>query len=377
MANFQKHGRGSIGHLGRHFERKTVDGKHIRYNNTEIKTELSYLNYNLAPDRGMSVSEFIEKRTGEVKCLKRKDVKVMCTWVVTLPRTINNEKEERQFFQESYNFLEKTYKQENIVSSFVHKDEKQPHMHFAFVPVVQDRKKKILKVSAKECVTRKDLQQFHEKLSKHMEKIFGRDIGILNQATREGNKAIDELKRKSAVKRVNEVNEKTKTLIENTHQELKILKAELENLKLEYEAKNEYIKQINKSCEISKMLPSYAKVKDKGILNRQSYVTIPLEKWEKKFVSANEIESIEKMKQVIESKISKIRESDLYKTGRKLKKEIENLNEKNRVLFNELSSSKKALSDIEKALEKNPDLKEQVKKALKSYKSNRNRGRSR
>jgi chromosome segregation ATPase len=210
-----------------------------------------------------------------------------------------------------------------------------------------------------------------------MEKIFGRDIGILNQATREGNKAIDELKRKSAVERVNEVNEKTKTLIENTHEELKILKTELENLKVEYEAKNEYIKQINKSCEVSKMLPSYAKVKDKGILNRQSYITIPLEKWEKKFVSANEIESIEKMKQVIESKISKIRESDLYKTGRKLKKEIENLHEEKRVLFNELSSSKKTLSDIEKALERNPDLKEQVKKALKSYKSNRNRGRSR
>ena len=142
MANFQKHGRGSIGHLGRHFERKTVDGKHIKYNNAEIKTELSYLNYNLAPNRGMSTSKFIEKRTSEVKCLKRKDVKVMCTWVLTLPRTVNNEKEERQFFQESYNFLEKTYKQENIVSAFVHKDEKQPHMHFAFVPVVQDRKKR-------------------------------------------------------------------------------------------------------------------------------------------------------------------------------------------------------------------------------------------
>ena len=67
-------------------------------------------------------------------------------------------------------------------------------MHFAFIPVVTDKKKGDLKVSAKELITRKHLQEFHPKLENHMKKVFGRDIGILNDATKAGNKTINELK---------------------------------------------------------------------------------------------------------------------------------------------------------------------------------------
>jgi hypothetical protein len=70
-------------------------------------------------------------------------------------------------------------------------------MHFAFVPVVKDKKKGDCKVSAHESVDRKDLKTFHDDLSRRMEQVFGRDIGILNEATKEGNKNIDELKSES------------------------------------------------------------------------------------------------------------------------------------------------------------------------------------
>ena len=46
-------------------------------------------------------------------------------------------------------------------------------MHFAFIPVVIDKKRKDLKVSAKELITRKHLQEFHPKLENYMEKVFG------------------------------------------------------------------------------------------------------------------------------------------------------------------------------------------------------------
>src|SRR5699024_2703887 len=59
---------------------------------------------------------------------------------------------------------------------------------------VKDKKRGDLKVSAKELITRKHLQEFHPKLENYMKKVFGRDIGILNDATRAGNKSIDELK---------------------------------------------------------------------------------------------------------------------------------------------------------------------------------------
>lgn len=73
-------------------------------------------------------------------------------------------------------------------------------MHFAFIPVVRDKKRGDLKVSAKECITRNDLKQFHPQLEAHMKRVFGREIGILNEKTKEGNKAIDELKRGTAQK---------------------------------------------------------------------------------------------------------------------------------------------------------------------------------
>ena len=92
--------------------------------------------------------------------------------------------------------------EKNVISSYVHMDEITPHMHFAFVPVVADRRKGHEKVSAKECVTKKDLQTFHLDLERHMEQVFGREIGILNEATKDGNRTVAELKRESAAQSV-------------------------------------------------------------------------------------------------------------------------------------------------------------------------------
>ena len=38
---------------------------------------------------------------------------------------------------------------ENVISAYVHFDEVTPHMHYAFVPVVEDKKKGGYKLSAK------------------------------------------------------------------------------------------------------------------------------------------------------------------------------------------------------------------------------------
>jgi hypothetical protein len=188
-----KANRNQVGGLTRHFERyKKENGEYIKFGNQDIDTEKTRLNYNLAEDKNQL--EFIKKRVSEVRCLNRKDVNIMCDWVVTLPEKIKTEGEQKKFFQETYNFLENEYGKENVISSYVHLDETTPHMHFAFIPVVFDKKRGDLKVSAKELITRKHLQEFHPKLENHMEKVFGRDIGILNDATKAGNKSISELK---------------------------------------------------------------------------------------------------------------------------------------------------------------------------------------
>lgn len=211
MANAQKYNRAAVGHLGKHYERGVNENRElVKFGNQDINPELSHLNYNLAPNRNSSQVDFINQRISEVHCLNRKDVNVMCSWVVTFPKNLSQDKE-REFFEQTYEFLKNRYGgEQNVISSYVHKDEKQPHMHFAFIPVIFDNKKNIEKVSAKEVVNRKDLQTFHKDLSKNLELYFGYDVGILNDATKEGNKSIQELKQKTAIERIAEIREQRK-----------------------------------------------------------------------------------------------------------------------------------------------------------------------
>ena len=49
----------------------------------------------------------------------------------------------KTFFKDSYDFLEDLVGKENIVYAEVHYDEDTPHMHFYFIPVVNEVKRKV------------------------------------------------------------------------------------------------------------------------------------------------------------------------------------------------------------------------------------------
>jgi hypothetical protein len=197
MAHVAKHTRSAAGHLCAHYDRSET-----KISNENIDPERTGENYNLAPVRDISQVEFIRQRTVEVQCMNRKDVNVMCSWIVTAPKDLPLEDNQR-FFKGVYSFLAARYGgDKNIISSYVHMDEITPHMHFAFVPVVTDRRKGTEKVSAKECVNKKDLQTFHLDLERHMGQIFGREVGILNEATKNGNRTVANLKRDKAAQDV-------------------------------------------------------------------------------------------------------------------------------------------------------------------------------
>lgn len=203
MAHVAKYTRGAIGHLTKHFERATNEiGEYIKFSNQDIDTSRSKLNYNLAPERNQL--EYIHERIEQVQCLKRKDVNVMCSWVITAPKELPEEYQ-KDFFKLCYEFLKNRYdpQEKNVISSYVHLDEISPHLHYAFIPIVFDEKKKKEKVSAKELITKKDLQTFHtdfqkfidEKLLKPHEYTF--ECNILNGATENGNLTIQGLKAKT------------------------------------------------------------------------------------------------------------------------------------------------------------------------------------
>lgn len=199
MANSEKFTRAACGHMFAHYERaKDKNGDYIQFGNQSIDTSRSEQNYNLAIHQKERQGEFVKKRCGEVHCLNRKDVNVMCSWIVTQPQNFPQE-DRREFFEQTYKFLENRYGKENVVSSYVHMDETTPHMHFAFVPVVYDKKKERLTVSAKQCINRNELSIFHKDLSATLNTYFRRNIGLHTDITaiQGGHKTISELKRET------------------------------------------------------------------------------------------------------------------------------------------------------------------------------------
>lgn len=188
-----KYNKSATGHMCAHYERRKDDrGEYIKFGNQNIDLSRTHLNYNLAPEHDQI--EFIQQRTSEVKCQKRADVNVMCDWVVTAPEGLDRG-HLKDFFKASYDFFEKRYGRENVISAYVHMDETTPHMHFAFVPVVFDKKKEIYKVSAKQLLTKTELKRMHPDLTRHLKEEYswGRNLKILNGATAGGNRTVAEL----------------------------------------------------------------------------------------------------------------------------------------------------------------------------------------
>lgn len=242
MAHFAKYTAAAAGHLSKHYERaKDEKGEYIKFGNKDIDTDRSPKNYNLAPDREGGQLAFIKQRLSEVKLQKRDDVKTLCDWVVTLPQGNYTQEQERAFFVETYRFLSEKYGEKNVVSAFVHKDEARPHIHFAFIPVVPDRKwnekhpdRQREKVSAKECVTKADLELFHAEYQQRLDSCFGREVfPVQNGETIKGAANVAEIKAARAKAAFDEQAAFYEGQLENARQSLSEARQTLEAVKVE------------------------------------------------------------------------------------------------------------------------------------------------
>lgn len=288
-----------------------------------INKERTQLNYNLAKNlQPLKQIEFIKKRLSQVKVQKRADVNVLCDWVVTKPKDVTTE-EEKIFFEETFNFLSNRYGKENVVSAYVHLDETTPHIHFAFIPITHTFKKskknpeqvtEVWKVSAKEVITRKDLRSFHSDLQNHLEKQLGHNVSIQNDATKNGNKAINELKRQTALENV-----------KKAEFELQTVRDSIQALNVEYNARKTFINEVDKSSQLSVEIPEYAKVKKRF---GKDYITVPAEKWKEKFISANQKEYINAAYEQFDKDLSDLRRTTSAQYVNSLKYKIDELKEK-------------------------------------------------
>jgi hypothetical protein len=312
MAHVEKFARGTTGVMCGHYGRTEGDG--VRRSNENIDPARTHLNYNLAPAHDGGQIAFIQKRLSEVKLQNRADVKVMCDWVITLPVTdeFKQQKPERQeeltqgFFRASYDFLEKRYGRENVVSAYVHMDEKTPHMHFAFIPVTEDRKKGGFKVSAKEVLTRSDLQSFHTDLQRFLGQ-RGVPLAVLNGATKDGNKTVAELKKataleataakriESAKREIDNANASVQTAKERAAKEKERVRAEVAAAREEAEAARLAADSVHAEARKAKMDVSAAHGELSALENQKKQVEhdiAALQSERDKLLTAAEVEAL-------------------------------------------------------------------------------------
>ena len=152
MAHAQKIKKSGIVGLAIHCERR----EGCELSNQDIDKSCTHLNYNLAQMlQPLKPEEYVTKRVSEVIHLKRNDVVHMVDWIVTLPKDVKEEDQER-FFEYTYEFLKEKYGSQNVVSAWIHNDEATPHIHFSFVPIVTIDGKERLK--CKDIITKASLK---------------------------------------------------------------------------------------------------------------------------------------------------------------------------------------------------------------------------
>ena len=374
MAHVMKLTKGALGHMLKHYERaKDQEGNYVKFGNQDINTALSGMNYNLAPKRDITQGEFIKKRCQEVYCMNRKDVNVCCSWIVTAPKDLK-ENDLPDFFAKTYDFLQNRYGKDNVVSAYVHMDETTPHIHFAFVPVTYDKKKERYKVSAFEVITKKDLQSFHSDLEKHVSKELGYEVAILNGATKDGNKSIQELKRQSATEILQETKTEAAKIISQAQDDVNTIKNQKKVLQSEVKGLQ---KDLLTAKQVKNVKHTKALIGDKQVVSTSDF-----ENLRKTAVTAEALlKEIEPAR-----KINALTDKIIADAELKAKEIINQAEEQAKSVSENLKSLKyaKTIKHIEKVISSNPELVAAYKQAeqalenqqLQSQKSQNSKGAS-
>lgn len=211
MASFDKFAANAVGFLFLHNNRSPDNG--VVHSNESIDNNRTWKNYHLKEGS----PEDVGKRLKDVYMyVKRKDAVVLGEMIVTLPPEIKEDSEEEtKFFKAVYDFYAKDFGEHNIVNAVVHKDEKTPHIHLDFVPVKSEEKintsptsrhyernrkffeehgGKVDRLCCNELVSREYLDNMHPRLSEFVKERLGYEVSILNGATVNGNKKVQQLK---------------------------------------------------------------------------------------------------------------------------------------------------------------------------------------
>lgn len=138
-----KYKRENLKGIYRHNERKNKN-----YSNDNIDKERSYLNYSIKSPKYRYDKEFDMMKEkynlkGQIKTVSN----IACEYIITSDKQFFEkigEEETKRYFETAYNFVAeyKNLGEQYIMSAKVHMNEKTPHMHLIFLPVVHTTDKK-------------------------------------------------------------------------------------------------------------------------------------------------------------------------------------------------------------------------------------------
>lgn len=284
MANLQGFSKSGYDAMINHYTRHQGDPDQEKYiyrlkdkdaqGKSRIHPERTFLNYAIFERRDPKqfVADAIESVTVPIKTGK-KATNVMSDWVITLPKNERLEGREREFFEQSYEFMKTKVPEDLILGGWVHMDEASPHMHFAFVPLVttqamtndksrplRDGQGKILrdkkgtvryervpKLDAEgnpilrrsfgqsKIFDRKAMENFHPQLEKALSDHFGFKVGI--ELEDEGEKLLSSLNQPEYIK--------AKQALEKQKQEIAQGEQRLESLQEAQEREERAIEELD------------------------------------------------------------------------------------------------------------------------------------
>lgn len=217
------------------------------YGNSDIDLSKTHLNYSLTPylkirshanksdrqEMARLEKQRYAQRKSECFCLNRADVKTWAGCIVTAPQELHGDKEKQDlFFRAVADFLTNRYGEKNTISIVVHYDEMsekhiknasgevivkkalgEPHLHYCWIPTTKidhealKKKKRPVKemfdynekISAKEVLTKKELQSFHPDLQAYLDDNLPFSVAVATGKTARqgGNRTVAQLKRET------------------------------------------------------------------------------------------------------------------------------------------------------------------------------------
>ena len=123
----------SVGRICKHHERLKAEYK----SNPDIDPKRAGMNYHIIAPKG-PYRDMVLARIEQAGARRRKDsVVLQDCFVGGTPGWLKAKsyEEQREYFNHAYQFFERNFGKENIISAVVHMDEATPHMHLCFVPI--------------------------------------------------------------------------------------------------------------------------------------------------------------------------------------------------------------------------------------------------